>query len=60
MPLTVEPIRAFETNYIWAIHNGRDCALVDPGSAGEPLEFLRGRGLDLCALILTHHHYDHI
>lgn len=60
MPLTVEPIRAFETNYIWAIHDGRDCALVDPGSADEPLEFLRGRGLDLCALILTHHHYDHI
>lgn len=60
MPLAVEPIAAFETNYIWAIHNGRDCALVDPGSSAEPLSFLRERGLNLCALILTHHHYDHI
>ena len=60
MPLAVEPIAAFETNYIWAIHNGRDCALVDPGSSAEPLSFLRERGLNLCALMLTHHHYDHI
>lgn len=60
MPLNVDPIAAFETNYIWAIHNGRDCALVDPGSSAEPLNYLRERGLNLCALILTHHHHDHI
>ena len=60
MPLVVEPIAAFETNYIWAIHNGQDCALVDPGSSPEPLNYLREQGLSLCALILTHHHHDHI
>lgn len=60
MPLAIEAIPAFETNYIWAIHNGRDCALVDPGSAAEPLEYLRAKGLELCALLLTHHHHDHI
>lgn len=60
MPLSIEAIPAFETNYIWALHNGRDCALVDPGSSAEPLDFLQRRGLKLCALLLTHHHFDHI
>ena len=60
MPLSIEPIAAFETNYIWALHDGDQCALVDPGSSSEPLEFLTRKGLELCALLLTHHHYDHI
>jgi len=60
MPLQIDPIPAFETNYIWAIHNGRDCALVDPGSAAEALAFLGQNDLDLCAILLTHHHADHI
>ncbi|MCC5866318.1 MAG: hydroxyacylglutathione hydrolase [Wenzhouxiangella sp.] len=60
MPLSVEAIPAFETNYIWAIHNGHDCVLVDPGSSAEPMAFVQRRGLKLCALLLTHHHFDHI
>lgn len=60
MPLQIEPIPAFETNYIWAIHNGTDCALVDPGSAAEAMAFLDRNGLELCAILLTHHHADHI
>ncbi|MEE4639900.1 MAG: hydroxyacylglutathione hydrolase [Wenzhouxiangella sp.] len=60
MPLQIEALPAFETNYIWAIHDGRYCALVDPGSAEEPLEFLRLNELELCAILLTHHHADHI
>ncbi len=55
-----EAIPAFQTNYVWALHNGRDCALVDPGSAAEPLTFLVEKGLRLCAVLLTHHHADHI
>jgi hydroxyacylglutathione hydrolase len=60
MPLSIEPIAAFDTNYIWAIHNGKQCAVVDPGSSREPLAFLADRNLELVALILTHHHHDHI
>lgn len=60
MPLQIEPIPAFETNYIWAIHNARSCALVDPGSAEEALGFLGRNDLDLCTILLTHHHHDHI
>jgi hydroxyacylglutathione hydrolase len=58
--LQIEAIATFQTNYVWALHNGRDCALVDPGSSAEPLAFLQAEGLRLCALILTHHHHDHI
>ena len=60
MPLQNQPIPAFETNYIWVLHNGRHCAVVDPGSATEVLKFLNDQGLQLCALLLTHHHHDHI
>jgi hydroxyacylglutathione hydrolase len=60
MPLAIHPIPAFETNYIWAIHDGTHCALVDPGSAPEALDYLQANSLKLCALLLTHHHHDHI
>ncbi len=60
MPLQIEAIPAFETNYIWVVHNGRACALVDPGSAAEPLAFLKQSDLELVAILLTHHHADHI
>ena len=60
MPLAIHPIPAFETNYIWAIHDGKHCALVDPGSAAEALDYLQQNNLKLCALLLTHHHHDHI
>ena len=60
MPLQIEAIPAFDTNYIWALHDGRHCAVVDPGSAEETLAFLDQAGLKLCALLLTHHHADHI
>lgn len=60
MPLQIQPIPAFETNYIWALHDHRHCAIVDPGSAREVLAFLDAQGLELCALLLTHHHADHV
>ncbi len=60
MPLQIQPIAAFDTNYIWALHDDRFCAIVDPGSAAEVLDFLKANDLSLCALLLTHHHQDHI
>jgi len=57
--LKVEPIPAFQDNYIWAIHDGKSAAVVDPGEA-EPVErFLAQRGLALGAIVITHHHGDH-
>ncbi|MEE4637185.1 MAG: hydroxyacylglutathione hydrolase [Wenzhouxiangella sp.] len=60
MPLQIEAIPAFETNYIWALHDEQHCAIVDPGRADPVQSFLDRNGLHLCALLLTHHHADHI
>ncbi|MFN9646133.1 MAG: hydroxyacylglutathione hydrolase [Cyanobacteriota bacterium] len=49
-----------DDNYIFVLHNGREAVVVDP-AVGEPVvEWLRQRGLQLRALLHTHHHADHI
>ncbi|MEA3642148.1 MAG: hydroxyacylglutathione hydrolase [Lamprobacter sp.] len=62
MNLTIEPIPAFEDNYIWLLHRPGDasCAVVDPGQAAPVIERLRRDGLRLDAILITHHHGDHI
>jgi len=60
MNIRVEAIRAFTDNYIWAVHDGRHCVIVDPGEASGTLAFLERHGLALCGLLLTHHHHDHV
>ncbi len=57
--LTILPIPAFEDNYIWLIHNGRHAVAVDPGEAEPVRSFLRREGLNLAAILATHHHGDH-
>lgn len=60
VPLAVEAIAAFSDNYIWALHDGRAAAVVDPGDAQPVLRFLQERGLTLGAIVITHHHGDHV
>lgn len=67
MMLDIEPIAAFDDNYIWLLHespgpdgSGPGVAVVDPGDAEPVIETLRARGLDLNAVLITHHHQDHI
>lgn len=57
--LKVEPIPAFQDNYIWAIHDGHSAAVVDPGEAAPVERFLAQHGLALGAIVITHHHGDH-
>ncbi|MFC3094899.1 hydroxyacylglutathione hydrolase [Alteromonas sediminis] len=59
-PLTVFPIPAFSDNYIWCIHDGCHAVVVDPGDAEPVMETLSQRGLRLDAVLITHHHYDHV
>lgn len=56
----VLPLPAFSDNYIWAIVHGGQAAVVDPGQAGPVLRFLEQQGLALRAILLTHHHADHV
>ncbi len=51
---------AFTDNYIWMIHNGVDALVVDPGDASPVLEALQALGLSLRAILVTHHHPDHV
>lgn len=57
--VTIEPIPAFDDNYIWLLARGRRAALVDPGSAAAAQAVLDARGLILEAILVTHHHGDH-
>ena len=58
--LKVVAVPAFDDNYLWLIHDGQSAAVVDPGDAGPILGALAARQLSLVAILLTHHHADHI
>jgi hydroxyacylglutathione hydrolase len=58
--LTVLTVPAFKDNYLWLIHDGVHAAAVDPGDGQPILDALRANGLTLTAILLTHHHADHI
>jgi ribonuclease BN (tRNA processing enzyme) len=60
MALTIYPIRAFRDNYIWALHDGQYCVVVDPGDAAPVLAYLSQQQLTLSAILITHHHPDHV
>lgn len=56
----IYPIPAFHDNYFWIIHNGESAIIVDPGDAVPVRAYLKQHQLDLCAILITHHHADHI
>lgn len=58
--LHVLTVPAFHDNYLWLIHDGKHAAVVDPGDAKPILAALKENGLKLTAILLTHHHADHI
>jgi len=62
MSLIVTPIPAFADNYIWLVQgaNSTCVGVVDPGDAAPVLQYLDDHHLSLDAIILTHHHPDHI
>lgn len=57
--MQIEPIRAFEDNYIWALRAQGWLAVVDPGDAAPVLRHLDTSGDRLCAILVTHRHGDH-
>ena len=58
--LTVLAVPAFNDNYLWLIHDGVHAAAVDPGDAAPILAALDAHSLSLVAILLTHHHADHV
>lgn len=58
---SVITIPAFGDNYIYLCPCGQTSALiVDPGDGTAALHILKKQGLDLIAVLATHHHFDHI
>jgi hydroxyacylglutathione hydrolase len=59
--LRVRAVRAFADNYIWLIEAPRNRLIaVDPGEAAPVKAELERSGSSLAAILLTHHHPDHI
>lgn len=57
--LTLIPIPAFADNYLWLLHDGQQALVVDPGDAAPVQRILQDNGLQLSAILVTHHHADH-
>ncbi len=58
--LSLRPLPAFQDNYIWTLADAAGRALiVDPGQSG-PVLAAAAEGLTPVAILLTHHHDDHI
>jgi len=55
----LHPIPALTDNYIWALHDGAQAWVVDPGQAEPVLAWLAAQRLQLAGILLTHHHGDH-
>jgi hydroxyacylglutathione hydrolase len=51
---------AFNDNYIWLLHDGRDAIVVDPGDSAPVVAALSSLNLSLAAILVTHHHADHV
>jgi hydroxyacylglutathione hydrolase len=58
--MTLIPVPAFQDNYLWVLHDGQQALVVDPGDAQPVLAFLQRTGLQLAAILVTHHHADHV
>jgi len=57
--MKIIPLPAFADNYLWLVHDGSRALVVDPGDAQPVLDALQRAGLQLTAILVTHHHADH-
>ena len=51
---------AFSDNYLWLWQQDQMAVVVDPGDAAPVLQALADHGLTLAAILVTHHHADHV
>lgn len=59
-PVTLVPLPALRDNYIWLAASQGNAIVVDPGEAAPVFEYLERYALQLRAILLTHHHGDHV
>ncbi|MEG3109481.1 hydroxyacylglutathione hydrolase [Pantoea sp. T14] len=59
--MNLTSIPALQDNYIWTLtDNEGKCLIVDPGEAQPVVEKVKANGWQPIAILLTHHHNDHV
>jgi hydroxyacylglutathione hydrolase len=60
--LEIRPVRVLDDNYAWIVgpRRGSLAVAVDPGQAAPVAAALARRSQRLAAILLTHHHSDHV
>lgn len=58
--IDLHAIPIFADNYVWTLSRGSEAVVVDPGDAAPVRADLAARGLRLRAILVTHHHPDHV
>jgi hydroxyacylglutathione hydrolase len=60
--IQIEPICAMSDNYVWMAWSPPFDAvvIVDPGDATPVLRMIHRRDLRIAAILITHHHNDHV
>jgi hydroxyacylglutathione hydrolase len=58
--MTLTALPAFTDNYIWMLDDGHHAVVVDPGDSAPVIAALDARQLVLAAILVTHHHADHV
>ena len=59
--IKVDFLKAFSDNYIWilSVDQSNNVIVVDPGESTQVKAYLSANKLNLAAIFITHHHYDH-
>lgn len=62
MTLRVEAVPCLQDNYLWLLKDSAtgSVAICDPGEAGPAIAAVEAGGGRLDAILLTHHHGDHV
>ncbi|MES9826121.1 MAG: hydroxyacylglutathione hydrolase [Candidatus Thiodiazotropha endolucinida] len=60
--IEITGVDAFDDNYIWMVKNPASsrAIAVDPGDETPVLAWLQQHDCNLSAILITHHHYDHV
>ena len=56
----IHPVAVLNDNIVWVWVNGDQAIVIDPAVAEPIIDWLDKRGLQLFAVLQTHHHSDHI
>ncbi len=58
--IRVIPVAAFADNYLWLVVRNGQAIVIDPGDAAAIETALQSLGATLAAILVTHHHRDHV